>query len=148
MTAAGETRDPCTRSGDEPPFPWPDRLLDAVMNPDVTLRISDTRALIAGQRPASSRFDPAQTHTAAIFETKDRSRTWNELPLRIVLHQYILPRAWFNWPPEAIDRIDLEHGFVTIHFEDPWIVWEPGRRWKAHWIERRRRWLSVLVQSR
>jgi hypothetical protein len=88
--------------------------------------------------------DPQQAlrspERAVLFASSDDGETWTELPLRISVAQLWLPRAWLNWPPDEIDVIADEHGTLVIYFEDGWITWERGCKWKATYQPSTRWW--------
>jgi hypothetical protein len=77
---------------------------------------------------------------AVMLESANDGRTWRELPMRIALTQLWMARAWFNWPPDNIDRVANEDGTLVAYFEDGWMTWERGCTWKATYQGASRRW--------
>jgi len=121
----------------------PTQVANATIKPDTACSIQD-RWIVAGRRPrgplAILNKLSGSPERAVLFASSDDGQTWTELPLRISVAQLWLPRAWLNWPPDEIDVIANELGTLVIYFEDGWITWERGCRWKASYQPSTRSW--------
>jgi hypothetical protein len=103
--------------------------LDAGSSVLTVEREGAVRAWVLGTRREPHLADP---RTTVVLETDDAGKSWRELPMRLAWSERWMPRAWFNWPPDLwLDAVRSEKDGLAVYFEDPWIDWESGCRWRA-----------------
>jgi hypothetical protein len=128
------------------PLVIPEEIDGADIRAERICRESDAKALITGVRKLAPYPGSPGDHTAAVFETTDAGAHWNELDIHDVDRAKV---SWgeYSWPPENIDGIRYEQSRPTIYFEDPWIDWEPGSRWRARYDYERERWVAEYIDD-
>lgn len=118
---------------------WPEELEgQAVCGRFVAAR-AGARMVLCGCRYGSIHVAGGQDRTAAVFLSNDAGRTWDELGWDLVAEQRDTNDARNCWPPEQIDRVQLDDT-LCIEWEDPWIDWEPGAEWRGIWQADARVW--------
>jgi hypothetical protein len=96
--------------------------------------------VVCAARPGSIHDGAGQTRTAALWCSSDGGASWVELGWALEPDQRDTPAGRHCWPPEEIERVTLAEGAPVIEWEDPWIDWEPGHRWRGTWDPVAERW--------
>jgi hypothetical protein len=124
---------------------WPAHLGAHVLRPRFHHAASGGTTVITGCRYGSAHADSGQDRTAAVFLSRERGGKWQELPWNLPVLQRLSPSGRYSWPPEQIDRVEIVQSedmpAPRIEFEDPWIVFEPGKEWRATWMPRKHHWV-------
>lgn len=96
--------------------------------------------VLTGCHYGSIHADAGQDRTAAVFCSTDGGQSFGELPWTLSPEQQASPAGRYCWPPEQLDRVILDDDGLTVEWEDPWILFEPGDAWAARWSREHRRW--------
>lgn len=124
-----------------PDLRWPAAWDANALRPRVHAIRDGDLVVVSACRYGSIHADAGQDRTAAVFCARDGGHDFVELPWHLSAAQAASPAGKFSWPPEQIDRVILADGRLTIEWEDPWIVYEPGDEWLATWDEPAARWV-------
>jgi hypothetical protein len=124
---------------------WPPDLDASVLRPDFRHARHESDVVVTGCRYGSKHASAGQDRTAAVFWSKNGGRAWQELEWKLPLSQRLTPSGQSCFPPEQIDRVRFErlHGELVpvVEWEDPWIAFEPGSEWQAHYEPRSADWI-------
>ncbi len=111
---------------------WPERWEASALRERFLAARRGHRLAFTGCRYGSIHAGSGQDRTAAVFLSEDAGGTWTDLPWRLSKRQARSSYGRWCFPPEELLGVRFEPELV-IEWDDPWILWEPGREWQATW---------------
>lgn len=119
---------------------WPDEWDASALRPRFVAARSGMTVAVTGCRYGSIHAGAGQDRTAAVMVSEDGGETFDELPWQLDESQRATPAGRWCWPPEQILRVVPGTDGLSIEWEDPWILFDPGDEWAARWDAGRREW--------